>query len=221
MRHIPFTLCILLPLLGSLSHAAPATPLPPTTLIVDIQRYLLLYSATGDERFLERLNTLAPEFEEGIATQKNAATLKDIWGLYLGAVEKVRDAYTSKDIDLRKAVSEAQEVSALFDSFILEDTETAPQSLADNLRRLALLKVLQANSELLGQSQNDDKLNTLSSEIENQLDTLSVCAEEAPQQCETLKRRWQYLRLTGSTGHLLLYPFNAQIEYLLSRLPAD
>ncbi|MBO3276906.1 hypothetical protein [Pseudomonas schmalbachii] len=223
MRRILFSLCSLLAftLLGY-PVASTAEPLPPNAVMVDIQRYLLLYSATGDERFLARLDALGPIFEEGISGQRNAASLRDMWGLYRGTVEKVRDAYTSRDVELKSAVSQAREVSALFDAFILVDAgRKRPPSLTGNLRRLALLKALQANRELLGETQDQAELDSLVGAIGKQFDDLPNGDRDASRQHGMLQKRWQYLLLTSNAGHTLLYPFNAQIEYLLAHLPAD
>ncbi|MNP34479.1 hypothetical protein D3C76_1277680 [compost metagenome] len=194
--------------------------MPPGKMMLDIQRYLLLYSATGDERFLARLDGLGAVFEEGIAAQKNANTLADIWELYRHTVGKVRDAYTIKDADLKRAVAQTQEVSALFDAFILEsDKADQSPSLADNLRHLALLRVQQANREVLGESPDDGRLDSLYAEIDRQLDSLPAGDAQASSRNERLKKRWQYLRMAANGGQL--YPFNAQIEYLLAHLPAE
>lgn len=184
----------------------------------DIERYLLLYSATGDERFLVRLDNLGTTFEQSLGQQKNAGALKDMWQLYRQALDRVRAAYSQPGVDLKVALAQTQEVAGLFDSFIIADktAKTAP-TLADDLRELALMEARQANRKLLGglEEKDSSRIAQLQEAVEKQLNTLPAGPAR-----DTLLSRWTYLRKAErSDGGTLLYAFNAQIEYLLAHLP--
>ncbi|MCP8465269.1 hypothetical protein NK553_15065 [Pseudomonas sp. ZM23] len=184
----------------------------------DIERYLLLYSATGDERFLQRLDKLGAAFEKNLDAQKNSTVLKDMWHLYQQALEQVRAAYSQHGVDLKTAVAQTAEVAGLFDKFIVAD-EGAPvaPSLADDLRALALLEARQANNKLRGGGYAEDveRIAQLQANVEKRYTALP-----AGESRDTLLSRWSYLRKSERPdGATLLYPFNAQIEYLLEHLP--
>lgn len=85
----------------------------------DLDRYLLLYSATGDERFLDRFHDLGADFEKSLTSQKNAAALKDVWQRSREALETVRAAYSQSGVDLKQALAQSREVSELLDSIIV------------------------------------------------------------------------------------------------------
>ncbi|MDH0289835.1 hypothetical protein N7414_11975 [Pseudomonas sp. GD04087] len=181
----------------------------------DMERYLLLYSATGDERFLSRLDNLGSNFEQQLAQQKNAASLQDIWQLYRQTLEQVRAAYSHKGVDLQRAVAQTQEVAGLFDSFILA-REPVSQGLEDELRELALLEARRANGRLLGAGNEGDaaRIGVLQERIGERLAALPAGASR-----DSLLSRWSYLRKAEKPEGTLLYPFNAQVEYLLAHLP--
>ncbi|MBB4867936.1 hypothetical protein HNP46_006855 [Pseudomonas nitritireducens] len=197
-------------------HAAGAEPpaSPTSPLLEDIERYLLLYSATGDERFLNRLNGLGTQFEQKLGEQKQAEPLRDIWQLYQQTLDRVQAAYREKGVDLKKALNQSQEVADLFDSFLV--SSPPPAGLASDLRELALLEARKANHALLGieAAANQQRIEQLRSAITAQLDALP---EEA--QRERLLTHWNYLRQAQAASGTLLYPFNAQIEYLSEHLP--
>lgn len=181
----------------------------------DMERYLLLYSATGDDRFLTRLDGLAPSFEQQLSQQKNAANLKDLWQLYRQTLEQVRAAYSQKDVDLQNAVAQTREVAGLFDTFILA-REPVRQGLEDELRELALLEARRANGRLLGKESGEDaaRIGELQVQIGERLAALPAGASR-----DSLLSRWSYLRKAEKPEGTLLYPFNAQVEYLLAHLP--
>lgn len=183
----------------------------------DIERYLLLYSATGDERFLQRLDNLGSAFEQSLGEQKNAAALKDMWQLYRQALERVRAAYSQRGVDLKDALAQTHEVAGLFDDFIVSDKPAkATPTLADELRELALLEARQANRKLLGGAEQSEaaRIAQLQGDVEKQLAALP----DGPAR-DTLLSRWAYLRKAEKPEGTLLYPFNAQVEYLLAHLP--
>lgn len=184
----------------------------------DIERYLLLYSATGDERFLQRLDSLGKVFEQSLGEQKNAAALKDMWQLYRQTLDQVRAAYSQRGVDLKQALAQTREVAGLFDSFIIAEKQAQnPPALADDLRELALLEARQANRKLLGGAQSADaaQIVQLQANVEKQLAALPNGTTR-----DNLLSRWDYLRKAERPeGGTLLYPFNAQIEYLLAHLP--
>ena len=213
------TLFASLLLTGALSCAAvaaDATPQRNDPLLQDIERYLLLYSATGDERFLDRLNSLGVVFEQKLAVQDQATALKDIWQLYQQTLAKVKDAYTKKGVDLKLAVKQTREVADLFSAFLAPDAAaTAPQPGGD-LRELALLEARKANAKLLGAPSDAEtkRIGELRESLQRQLEALPAGADR-----EKLLMRWAYLRKTETADGTLLYPFNAQIEYLSTHLP--
>jgi len=216
MRHVSTLLASLL-LAGLLPRAANADAYADSTQasLRDMERYLLLYSATGDERFLTRLDNLGPPFEQQLAQQKNATSLQDIWQLYRQTLDQVRAAYLHKGVDLQHAVAQTREVAGLFDSFILS-RESAPSALEDELRELALLEARRANGRLLGQETAGDaaRIDELQKLIGERLAALPAGASR-----DSLLSRWSYLRKAEKPEGTLLYPFNAQVEYLLAHLP--
>lgn len=218
MRLVPALLAGLL-LSGTLA-AAPAkgpTNLRTDPLLQDIERYLLLYAATGDERFLTRLNSLGAVFEKKLDGQKQAATLKDIWQLHQQTLEKVHDAYTKRGVDLRQALQQTRQVAELFDSF-LQPAPGATQgpTLLDEVRELALLEARGANRKLLGELTAADgrRIAELQEEVQARLEALPDSPER-----DKLQLHWRYLRKAQTADGTLLYPFNAQIEYLTAHLP--
>ncbi|QRY79826.1 hypothetical protein JVX91_01540 [Pseudomonas sp. PDNC002] len=203
-------------LLCSAQAAQPATPAQYNDpLVQDIERYLLLYSATGDERFLERLNSLGVVLEQKLATQDKAASLKDIWQLYQQTLVKVRDAYGKKGVDLKQAVKQTREVGDLFNTFLIAGSDPQPKLLAE-LRELALLEARKANGKLLGVATEKDtkRIGELQESVQQQLQALPANSDR-----DGLLMRWSYLRKTETDKGTLLYPFNAQIEYLTTHLP--
>ncbi len=212
MRYASALLASLL-LAGLLPRAANADAVDAS--LRDMERYLLLYSATGDERFLTRLESLGPSFEQQLSQQKNAANLQDLWQLYRQTLEKVRAAYLQKDVDLQQALLQTREVAGLFDTFILA-REPAPDGLQDELRELALLEARRANGRLLGKESEGDatRIGELQELIGERLAALPAGASR-----DSLLSRWSYLRKAEKPEGTLLYPFNAQVEYLLAHLP--
>ncbi|MFR0691065.1 hypothetical protein ACLUTX_16825 [Enterobacterales bacterium AE_CKDN230030158-1A_HGKHYDSX7] len=212
MRYASALIASLL-LAGLLPRAANADAIDAN--LRDMERYLLLYSATGDERFLTRLDSLGTRFEEQLAKQKNAASLQDLWKLYQQTLDQVRAAYSRKDVDLQQAVAQTREVAGLFDSFILAREPGAP-GLENELRELALLEARRANGRLLGKQGGDDaqRINELQGAIGERLAALPAGASR-----DSLLSRWSYLRKAEKPEGTLLYPFNAQVEYLLAHLP--
>jgi hypothetical protein len=198
---------------GLLPRAANADVIDAS--LQDMERYLLLYSATGDPRFLDRLDNLGTSFEQDLAQQKNASSLQDLWQLYRQTLDRVRAAYTQKDVDIRQAVQQTQEVAGLFDSFILARSP-APQGLEGELRELALLEARRANGRLLEAEDGKDaqRIGELQERIGERLAALPAGASR-----DSLLSRWSYLRKAEKPEGTLLYPFNAQVEYLLAHLP--
>ena len=212
MRHVSIlTACLLLA--GLLPRAANADAVDAS--LRDMERYLPLYSATGDERFLARLDGLGPGFEQQLSQHKNAASLQDLWRLYRQTLEQVRVAYTQKNVDLQRAVAQTREVAGLFDTFILA-RDPAPKGLEDELRELALLEARRANGQLVRRGHGEDatRIGELQELIGKRLAALPAGASR-----DSLLSRWRYLRKAEKPEGTLLYPFNAQVEYLLAHLP--
>ncbi|MDF3935545.1 hypothetical protein [Pseudomonas citronellolis] len=207
-------LSLLIPLLAVIAPGAAFASFDTT--LQAAQRYLLLYSATGDERFLLRLENLDARFQAQVDAQGNSATLRDVWELYGETVRRVADGYISSGRALREALAQALEVSALLQELRI-DTPAAggAAGLADNLQRLALLQARIANRRLLG-----EEVGGLQERIAGVRDTLEAQFAALPStpEGEAMRARWRYLRLTERPTGTLLYPFNAQVEHLLERL---
>lgn len=207
-------LSLLLSLLASLPTAALADRFDAT--LQAAQRYLLLYSATGDERFLKRLERLDEAFQGLVAEQHNGETLQDIWSLYGETVAQVQSGYEKSGPALREALAQALEVSALLQEFRLQpDAAPAEASLAANLQRLALLQAKRANQRLLGE--DTDTLRGTIADLQQTIETQFAALPDTAEG-EAMRARWRYLRLTERPAGTLLYPFNAQVEYLLEKL---
>ncbi|WP_447753660.1 hypothetical protein [Pseudomonas nicosulfuronedens] len=205
-------------LTGALTCTAPAAEASArqsAPLLQDIERYLLLYTATGDDRFLVRLDSLSVVFESQLDAQKQAKALKDIWQLHQQTLKKVRDAYSKKGIDLKEALRQTREVAELFDSFLMSTPDNAPTMIGE-LRELALLEARGANRKLLDEPLTTDsrRIDTLLTSLQGHLDALP----DSPERTRLLAH-WAYLRKSQVAAGTLLYPFNAQIEYLSSHLP--
>ncbi|MFV0456467.1 MAG: hypothetical protein ACK5NQ_16040 [Pseudomonas sp.] len=198
-------------LASTLVQAANTTSID--TYLWDIERYLLLYSATGDERFMVRLNELDTAFKQRLKAQKNASALEDMRLLYLQELKRVQEAYLHSREDLESSVAKLLEVIGLFDSFIIEDRlEEETSTLTDDLRQLALLEARQANNKLLGATQEDNgmRITQLQDKIEAQITALD---HRDP------SLRWTFIRKSQRpNGDTLLFIFNAQIEYLINHL---
>ncbi|MFV3412783.1 hypothetical protein ACQCLI_23215 [Pseudomonas nitroreducens] len=207
--------CLLLSTTAATALAGEPERLTTDPLMQDIERYLLLYSATGDERFLTRLDNLGTTFADKLAAQRNATALKDIWALYQQTLAKVRDAYNKKGGDLPTAVRQTREVAQLFDSFLEAGADTSSKLHID-LRELALLEARKANGKLLGESADEEsqRILALQQDIQSQLEAMPAGNER-----DALLMRWTYLRKAEGPSGTLLYPFNAQIEYLTRYLP--
>ncbi|WP_147411246.1 hypothetical protein [Pseudomonas cavernicola] len=209
-------------LFSLLCTAVQAEPAPPSIMdnLMDIDRYLLLYGSTGDERFLERLAQQGKLLQARITEEQNARILLDIWSLYQEQLAKVRQAFVNEETDLKKAVRQSLEVVRVFDDFVLGQEQQASPSLADNLRALALGKVRQASSHLLEKplpEEDTGKLLTLSETIEAQMASLPTSVDPKSWQND-LRMRWHYLKTTMRDDALLRYPFNSQIEKMLATL---
>ncbi|WP_312254889.1 hypothetical protein [Stutzerimonas nitrititolerans] len=197
-------------LTSALAQAAKTTSID--TYLWDIERYLLLYSATGDERFLVRLDELDTAFKQRLEAQRNANALKDMRLLYLQELKQVREAYFNSREDLEGSVAKLLEVIELFDNFIIEGRLTEETStLTDDLREIALQEARQANSKLLNIAQdNGARITQLQNKIEIQIETLDD---------RNISLRWDFIRKSQRPeGNTLLFIFNAQIEYLINYL---
>ncbi|MEL7936703.1 MULTISPECIES: hypothetical protein [Pseudomonas] len=206
-------LSLLLSLLVTLPGVARADDLDAT--LQAAQRYLLLYSATGDERFLKRLQRLDETFHAQVAEQRNGETLQDIWSLYGETVERVESGYEQSGPALREALAQALEVSALLQEFRVQLPPPGEASLAANLQRLALLKAKRANHKLLGA--DDGSLDEQVADLREAIGAQFTSLPDTPEG-EAMRARWRYLQLTERPAGTLLYPFNAQVEYLLHKL---
>ncbi|WP_160288518.1 hypothetical protein [Pseudomonas knackmussii] len=185
-------------------------------ILQDAQRCLLLFTATGDEHFLRPLPSLAERYERQLADQPgaNAMSLWNVWLLHQKSVADARAHYAPGSPQLLDALRQAGKALELLPRFLpVVQDETPP--LADNLRQLALLEAQGANQKLLGGDEQARRtaIAALQGRIEAQLAALPAHPEN-----EALRSHWRYLRLSEHESAPLLYPFNAQLEYLLARL---
>lgn len=189
-----------------------------TALILqDAQRCLLLFAATGDEHFLRPLPTLADGYEKQLADQPgaNALPLWNLWLLHQKAVDDARAHYSPGSPQLQNAVRQGAAAIDQLPKFLPEAPDGEVPTLANNLRQLALLEAQGANQKLLGGDEPARRkaIAALQQRIEEQL-----AARPATPENEALRSHWRYLRLSEHESATLLYPFNAQLEFLLARL---
>ncbi|MBB2493429.1 hypothetical protein [Aquipseudomonas ullengensis] len=208
-------LCALPLILLQGSALADVAPAPVEPNVLDMERFLLLYRATGDERFMQRLNQHGEQFQHAIAGRKDPNTLHNLWLTYQESAQRVHQAYAVRELDLDSELDQALQVSGLFSAFLPQaETATAP-SLADNLRQLARIKAALATQAAT--ASGSLKASAISARIDRQLGALARSDAEL---YASIMPRWRYLQLTERNGKTLLYPFNAQIEFILARLQA-
>ncbi|WP_339516298.1 hypothetical protein [Pseudomonas sp. RL_15y_Pfl2_60] len=206
------SLALVLPL--SYAKAAASADIRSTAL--DVERYLLLYSNGGDERFWTQMSEAQNQLGEQVKAEKGAATLEGILSTYQDYAAKVHAAYHEKNFDLNTSLSQASEIFNLLDSFIPADTTNPPPRLSDNLRAFAVLSIRQDTP--LAKASDQQAIDQLASDISAQIDALST---ENPKAYQKVPMRWKYLQTAQRNGKPLIYPFNAQIEYMLTQLEKD
>lgn len=167
----------------------------------------------GDERFWVRMSEAENQLGEQIKKEKGAATLEAILSTYQGYAETVRAAYSEKDLDLGTSLAQALDIFNLLDSFLPADITSSPPSLADNLRTFAVLSIRQDTP--LAKSSDQETIDQLARDIRAQVDSLASQNTGTYQQ---LPLRWKYLQTAHRDGKPLIYPFNAQIEFMLAQL---
>lgn len=186
-------------------------------ILQDAQRCLLLFAATGDEHFLRSLPSLAERYEKQLADQPGATAMSlwNVWLLHQKSVADARAHYAPGSPQLLDAVRQAGKAVDLLPRFLPVVQDETPPTLTENLRQLALLEAQGANQKLLGgdEQARREAIAGLQGRIEEQLTALPASPEN-----EALRSHWRYLRLSEHESATLLYPFNAQLEYLLARL---
>ncbi|WP_010487431.1 hypothetical protein [Pseudomonas sp. S9] len=205
------SLALILPL----SYAKADTSADIRSTALDVERYLLLYSNGGDERFWTQMNEAQNQLGEQIKTEKGAATLEGILSTYQGYADDVRAAYWQNNQDLSTSLAQAFNVFKLLDSFLPADTSSQAPSLADNLRSFAVLSIRQDTP--LAETGDQQTIDQLAKRISAQIDALS---NKNPKAYQQVPMRWKYLQIAHRNGKPLIYPFNAQIEYMLAQLEA-
>ncbi|WP_417662112.1 hypothetical protein [Pseudomonas sp.] len=198
-----------LALILPLSYAQADTTANIRSTVLDVERYLLLYSNSGDDRFWVQMNQAANQLGEQVKAEKGVATLETILSTYQDYAAGVRAAYSEKDFDLNTSLTQAFDIFSLLDSFLPADTTGSAPSLADNLRAFALLSIRQDTP--LAKTNDPETIDQLASDIGVQIDLL-------PQAYRQVPLRWKYLQTAHRDGKPLIYPFNAQVEFILAQL---
>lgn len=219
LRHwLPFCLCALL---GgqALAAASPVTsPVTSESSMLDINRYQLLYSATGDDRFLERMGSAGKRFEASLQGRQDADALRALWSDYQQGSKKLLADLSAHKLNPQSEMAQSLKLSETFDAYLQAHPQTAAPELADNLRTRALLTARLANLRKVDNSRADaeeQKIKALDASIQQQIAAL---AKANAALSSDLANRWHYLQISQSNGKLLLYPFNAQIESMLGKL---
>ncbi|MDF3935546.1 hypothetical protein [Pseudomonas citronellolis] len=212
-RHwLPLALCALL---GAQAHAAGA-PASEASL-TDANRYLLLYSATGDEHFLVGLDAAGKRLEASLAQRQDADALRALWAGYQQGRQKLLADHAARKLDANAEMAQSLKLAEPLDAYLKAHPQATPD-LADDLRQRALLTARQANLRKVDGTRADAEasdIKALDARIQQRIDAL---AKTDPALSESLAKRWRYLQISQSNGKLLLYPFNAQIEAMLGQL---
>lgn len=204
-------------LLPNMGQAADQDSQKIAATLLDAQRCLLLFSATGDEHFLRPLPRLAERYEKALADQPgaNAMTLWNIWLTHQQSVTEAKVYYAAGSPRLQNALQQAAKAVELLPKFIPLTQGDTPPTLADNLRQLALLEAKGANPSAIG-GDAQARRETIA-DLQRRIDA-ELAARPVTPDNEALRSHWRYLRLTERESGTLLYPFNAQVENLLARL---
>ncbi|WP_339490753.1 hypothetical protein [Pseudomonas sp. EL_65y_Pfl2_R95] len=203
------SLSLILPL--SFAHADTSANIRSS--VLDVERYLLLYSDNGDERFWAQMSKAENQLSEQIKTAKSAVTLEAILYTYQEHAGDVRAVYSKKTHNLGTALNQAFEILELLDTFLPADHSGSPPGISDNLRTLAVLDIRQDTP--LATASDRETIDSLTRFISSQIDSL---ASDHPKIYPQVLQRWKYLQTAQRDGKTLLYPFNAQIEYILTKL---
>lgn len=211
------TCCLLIGLLPGPALSAEPEERAIAGTLMDAQRCLLLFAATGDEHFLGLLPRLTDRLDKQLADQPgaNAMPLWNLWLLHQQAVASARAHYAPGGPQLQAALRQAESVVAQLPTYLPQVQAGTTPELSDDLRELALLEAQNANQKLLEGDAN--KRREQIARLQRNID-LQLSARPASAETESLRTRWRYLRLTERENGTLLYPFNAQLEYLLTRL---
>jgi hypothetical protein len=198
LRHcLPLALCALL---GSQAQAAEAPGVEAD--LVDANRYLLLYSATADERFLDRLD---------------ATALRALWASYEQGRQQMLAEHAARKLDQNGEMARSLKLAEPLDAY-LQAHPLATPGLADDLRSRALLTARLANLQKVDGPRAEAEaanVKALDERIQQRIDAL---AKSDPALHDELDKRWRYLQVSQRNGQQLLYPFNAQIEAMLGKL---
>lgn len=212
-RHcLPLALCALL---GSQAQAAEAPGVEAD--LVDANRYLLLYSATADERFLDRLDATGKHLQAALGQRQDAAALRALWASYEQGRQQMLAEHAARKLDQNGEMARSLKLAEPLDAY-LQAHPLATPGLADDLRSRALLTARLANLQKVDGPRAEAEaanVKALDERIQQRIDAL---AKSDPALHDELDKRWRYLQVSQRNGQQLLYPFNAQIEAMLGKL---
>ncbi|CDF86501.1 hypothetical secreted protein [Pseudomonas knackmussii B13] len=206
----------LLTLLGAQAQAA--APVSSQASLIDANRYLLLLSATGDERFQTYMENTGKRLDASLAANQDPA-LRELWSNFQQGSRKLVGSFATQKLTAQQKMSQSLALEEPVTAYLKAHPQATP-TLADNLRLRALLAAREANLRSADPKQADaeaEQIKALDAGIQQQIDGL---AKADPTLHADLSNRWHYLQVSQKNGKLLPYPFNAQIDAMLGKLDA-
>lgn len=206
----------LLTLLGAQAQAA--APVSSQASLIDANRYLLLLSATGDERFQTYMENTGKRLDASLAANQDPA-LRELWSNFQQGSRKLVGSFATQKLTAQQKMSQSLALEEPVTAYLKAHPQAAP-TLADNLRLRALLAAREANLRSADPKQADAEaaqIKALDAAIQQQIDALE---KSDPPLHADLSNRWHYLQVSQKNGKLLPYPFNAQIDAMLGKLDA-
>lgn len=206
----------LLTLLGAQAQAA--APVNSQASLIDANRYLLLFSATGDERFQGYMENAGKRLDASLAANNDPA-LQELWNNFQQGSRKLVGSFATQQLTAQAKMTQSLALEEPVTAYLKTHPQATP-TLADNLRMRALLAAREANLRSADPKQADaeaEQIKALDAGIQRQIDALQKT--DAPLHTD-LSTRWHYLLVSQKNGKLLPYPFNAQIDAMLGKLDA-
>lgn len=216
-RSAPLRRWLPLALISLLSaQAQAAAPVSSQASLIDVNRYLLLFSATGDERFQTYMENAGKRLDASLAANQDPV-LRDLWSNYQQGSRKLIGSFATAKLTAQAKMSQSLALEEPATAYLKAHPQASP-TLADNLRLRALLAAREANLRSVDPKQADteaEQIKALDAGIQQQIDALE---KGDPTLHADLSNRWHYLQVSQKNGKLLPYPFNAQIDAMLGKL---